>query len=139
MAKGSTKTDDDLLDEMADPFEGDEWDLLDKMEEDDSEGWVPEERGDGVQGVVIKTGQTSSDYSDEPVPTVTIEAKDGNKYRIIGYSSVLGREIKDNDPHPGDLFAVKYWGQKKAKKGKGAGNPYHHYSVLVKRRTPVPA
>lgn len=131
--------DDDLLDEMEDPFVGEEWDLLNEMEEDDSEGWVAEERGDAIQGVVIKTGTTNSDYSDEPVPTVTIETKDGTKYRIIGYSTVLGREIKDANPEKGDKFAVKYWGQKTAKRGKGAGKPYHHYSILCRKRTPVTA
>ena len=127
------KKEPDLLEEMSGELDED-FDLLDGMEEDDSEGWVPTERGDGCQGVVLKVGETRSDFSDEMAPTVTIETRDGQKLRIIGYGAVLRREIQDNDPKPGDLFAVKYWGEKDIKRGKYAGKPYKHYSVAVKRQ-----
>lgn len=128
----ATKNDvDDMFDEID---EDDAFDLLDSIMEDDSEGWVPEEAGDGVQGVVLKVGETKSDFSDELAPTVTIETKDGSKLRIIGFGSVLRREITDADPHPGDLFAVKYYGEKKIKNGKWAGKLYKHYGVAVRRQ-----
>lgn len=127
----------DLLDEMdgaAGEFD-DDLDLLDEVEEDDSEGWVPEKAGEGIQGVVVKVGETRSDFSDEMCPTVTIETKDGTKYRVIGYGSVLKRELQDADPKPGDLMAVKYFGEKPIKKGKYAGRPYKHFGVALRRRS----
>jgi hypothetical protein len=77
-------------------------DLLDTVEEDDSEGWVPKEKGEGIAGIVVKVGETKSDFAaegtDATVPVVTIETKDGNKWRVIGYGAVLKREITDADP-----------------------------------------
>jgi hypothetical protein len=122
----------DLFDEID---SGDEdVDLLDSIDEDDSEGWVPDEVGQGIQGVVIKVGETRSDFSDEMAPTVTIETAEGQKYRIIGYGAVLRREIVDADPKPGDLFAAKYFGEKVIKKGKWAGKKYKHFGIAVRRR-----
>lgn len=122
---------DDLLDEIG--GNSDEADLLDEVVEDDSEGWVPEKPGEGIQGVVVKVGETRSDFSDEVVPTVTVETKTGDKFRIIGYGAVLRRELYDADPKPGDLIAVKYFGEKAIKKGKWAGKNYKHFGVAVRR------
>lgn len=123
---------DDLFDEI-DGVEGDE-DLLESIDEDDSEGWVPSEAGEGIQGVVVKVGETRSDFSDEMAPTVTIETSEGAKFRIIGYGAVLRREIIDADPQPGDLFAAKYFGEKTIKKGKWAGKKYKHFGIAVRRQ-----
>jgi hypothetical protein len=120
----------DLLEELDDDFN-----LLDTIEEDSAEGWVPEKVGEGLQGVVTKVSETKSDFSDEMAPTVTVETKDGSTYRVIGYGAVLGREIRDADPKPGDLFAVKYFGEKAIKKGKWAGKNYKHYGVVVRHRS----
>ena len=132
MAK-NTGTAEDLFDD----FDLEEDDLLGEIDEDDSEGWVPENAGEGVQGVVIKVGETRSDFArdgeDPMVPTVTIETKTGEKYRIIGYGAVLKREMQDADPQVGDLFAIKYFGDKLVKKGKWAGKPYKHFGVAVRR------
>jgi hypothetical protein len=112
-------------------------DLLNQVEEDDSEGWVPTEKGEGIAGKIIKVGETRSDFAakneDPMVPTVTILTRDGSKFRIIGYGSVLKREMTDADPKVGDTFAVKYWGEKPIRKGPFAGKNYKHYSVAVKR------
>jgi hypothetical protein len=132
MAK-TNGTAEDLFDDM---FNEDD-DLLGEIDEDDSEGWVPEKAGEGVQGVVVKVGETRSDFArdgeDPMVPTVTIETKTGEKYRIIGYGAVLKREMQDADPQVGDLFAIKYFGDKLVKKGKWAGKPYKHFGVAVRR------
>jgi hypothetical protein len=128
------------LDNMLGDFGGEEIDaddLLDSVEEDDSEGWVPKERGEGIAGRVIKVGQTRSDFAkdgeDPMVPTVTIETKEGDKFRIIGYGAVLRREMLDKDPKVGDLMAVKYFGEKPIKKGRFQGKPYKHFGVVVRR------
>lgn len=113
-------------------------DLLNSVQEDDAEGWVPTERGEAISGVVTKVGETRSDFAtseDEAMcPTVTIQVKDGTKYRVIGFGTVLRRELKDANPKVGDLMAVKFWGEKILKKGKFAGRPYKHFSVAVKHR-----
>jgi len=112
-------------------------DLLNEVEEDDSEGWVPTEKGEGIAGIVVKVGETRSDFAndgeDPMVPTVTIQTRDGDKFRVIGYGAVLKRELKDADPRVGDRIAVKYFGEKPIKKGRFAGKPYKHFGVVVKR------
>lgn len=113
-------------------------DLLDAVEEDDSEGWVPTEKGEGIAGIVLKVGETRSDFAndgeDPMVPVVTIQTKDGSKYRIIGYGSVLKRELNDAAPKVGDMLGVKYFGEKPIKKGRFAGKPYKHFGVVVRRK-----
>lgn len=112
-------------------------DLLDEVQEDDSEGWVPKERGEGIAGIVTKISETRSDFAkpgeNAMCPTVTIQAKDGTKWRVIGYGAVLKREIQDADPQVGDLMAVKYFGEKPIKSGQFQGKPYKHFGVVVKR------
>lgn len=113
-------------------------DLLDSVEEDDSEAWVPKEKGEGISGVVVKVGETRSDFAkpgeDAIVPTVTILVKEtGIKWRVIGFSSVLKREIIDANPQVNDRMAVKYFGEKPIKSGPYQGRPYKHYGVAVRR------
>lgn len=114
-------------------------DLLDTVQEDDAEGWVPSEKGESLSGIVVKVGETRSDFArdgeDPMCPTVTVQTREGDKFRVIGFGAVLKREILDADPHVGDLFAVKFWGEKLIKKGKYAGKPYKHFSVAVKRKS----
>jgi hypothetical protein len=125
------------------PDDDDFDDLLDEVEEDDSEGWVPSEVGEGVSGVVVKVGETRSDFAkdgeDPMVPTVTIQTKDGTKWRIIGYGSVLKRELIDADPQVGDRLAVRYFGEKPIKKGRFQGKPYKHFGVAIRRAAAVTA
>lgn len=119
-------------------------DLLNQVVEDDSEGWVPSEKGEGIAGIVIKIGETRSDFANEgedPMcPTVTLECRDPKdptktiKWRIIGYGAVLKRELKDADPRVGDMMGVRYWGEKLIKTGRFAGKPYKHFGVVVKRK-----
>lgn len=113
-------------------------DLLNTVEEDDSEGWVPSEKGEGIVGIVIKVGETRSDFANDGenpmVPTVTLQTRDGDKFRVIGYGAVLKRELTDADPHVGDRLAVKYFGEKPIKKGRFAGKPYKHFGVAIQRK-----
>jgi hypothetical protein len=143
-SKADTGTVQDDVDQMFQDAEAgaqdSDWsedDLLDEVEEDDSEGWVPSEPGEGIAGRVVKVGQTRSDFAkdgeDPMCPTVTIETKDGAKFRVIGYGAVLRRELMDKNPQVGDLMAVKYFGEKPIRKGRFAGKPYKHFGVVVKR------
>jgi hypothetical protein len=135
---------DDMFDQdKAAPAEDDFDDLLNQVEEDDSEGWVPSEVGEGISGTVVKVGETRSDFAkdgeDPMVPTVTIETKDGTKYRVIGYGAVLKRELQDANPQVGDRLAVKYFGEKPIKKGRFQGKPYKHFGVAIRRAAAVTA
>lgn len=113
-------------------------DLLNEVEEDDSEGWVPTEKGEGIAGIVVKVGETRSDFANDGenpmVPTVTIQTSGGDKFRVIGYGAVLKRELQDADPQVGDRIAVKYFGEKPIKKGRFQGKPYKHFGVVVRRK-----
>lgn len=112
-------------------------DLLNSVEEDDSEGWVPTEKGEGIAGILVKKSLTRSDFAndgeDPMCPTWTIQVKDGTKYRVIGYGAVLKREMQDADARAtiGKLVAVKYFGERPIKKGRFAGKPYKHFQVAV--------
>ena len=143
-ASTKSKSTKDEVDEMfgtdapdTDDFAGVD-DLLNEVEEDDSEGWVPTEKGEGIAGIVVKVGETRSDFANDGenpmVPTVTIQTSSGDKFRVIGYGAVLKRELQDADPHVGDRMAVKYFGEKPIKKGRFAGKPYKHFGVVVRRK-----
>jgi len=116
-------------------------DLLDEVDEDDAEAWNPTERGESISGVIIKVGETRSDFAkpgeDAMVPTVTIQNREG-KFRVIGFASVLKKEmlvLRDNGKLvTGNLFAAKYWGEKPVKRGAFAGKPYRHYSVAAQAK-----
>jgi hypothetical protein len=111
-------------------------DLLDEVIEDDSEGWVPTEKGEGIAGVIVKVGETKSDFADDgdPMcPTWTIKTSDGTKWRVIGYGAVLKREMTDANAATGDRAAVKYFGEKPIRKGKFAGKMYKHFGVVVRK------
>jgi hypothetical protein len=112
-------------------------DLLGEVEEDDSEGWVPTEKGEGIAGIVTKVGETRSDFAngdeDPMCPTVTIQTKDSTKWRVIGYGAVLKRELQDANPQVGDMIAVKYFGEKPIRNGRFAGKMYKHFGVVVRR------
>lgn len=111
-------------------------DLLDTVDDDDSEGWNPKEPS-GISGWVIKLDRTRSDFAadgEDPFkPTVTIQTQAGDKFRIIGFGSVLEREIKDKDPQVGDIFAVRYNGERPLKTGRFQGKMFRHYSSAVIR------
>lgn len=131
-----------------DPFAGMD-DLLDSVVEDDSEGWVPKEKGEGIMGVVLAVGQIKSDFAsdtdpDPMCPTVTLqtkptpeqaaEGKGGDKFRVIGYGAVLKRELREKDPQVGDVMAVKYFGEGILKTGKFAGRKFKNFGVVVMRK-----
>lgn len=125
------------VDDLGDEEFGAAEDLLDEVDEDDAEGWNPAERGESISGVVVKIGETRSDFAqkgeDPMVPTVTIQNRDG-KFRVIGFASVLRKELAagiDNGTiKVGNLFAAKYWGDKPIKRGPFAGKTYRHYTVV---------
>lgn len=111
--------------------------LLDQARNKQGDGavaWKPEERGEGVEGTVISVTYQESDYNEGVmIPTVTLEKSDGTKVRVMGFRSVLRKEIEQENPQPGDLMAAVYMGTEKLKTGKFAGKPVHVYRVVVQK------
>ncbi len=126
----------DLLKKLAESESAEQDDLLSGLDDTaDAEAWVPEDAGEGIQGTVVDSTDDMPDQfkDDETVPVVTIETAEGEHYRIIGYSTTLRKEIRRTAPRPGDLFAVKYFGQRAKKTGKFAGKPVHIYKAALRR------
>jgi hypothetical protein len=122
---------DDLLDSIDSDSTAGVVDLLDGLGEgSDAEAWMPTEAGQGVQGTVVAVGATTSEYTTDPIPVVTVETSAGQKVRITAYQSVLRREIEEVNPQRGDLFAVKYLGKKSTKDGK---REFHAYKAAARR------
>lgn len=130
---------DDLLADLDAEMNDEVVDLLDGLDDAGAPAWVPDEAGEGVQGKVTSVAYQNDDYEDDPikakdaVPVVTIELADGDKVRVIGFSSVLRREIVDANPEPGDTFAVKYFGERTLTKGKYAGKPYKLFKAAARK------
>lgn len=103
--------------------------LLDSMTDEGASAWVPEEPGEGIMGKVISFREDEGDYGVYMV--VTLETEDGDTHRVLGFGTVLDRELRDANPEPGDTIAIKYFGKGEVKKGKWAGKPYGKYKVRV--------
>lgn len=111
-------------------------DLLDSIDEDESEAWMPTEKGEGIVGKVVKIGQTKSDFAlpgqDPMVPVITLEVKDGDEttqLRVTGYAFLLKKGIEEAAPNVGDTMAFKFLGKGTTKKGQ----PINKYGVAIKR------
>lgn len=125
---------DDLLDSLDSDMDADVVDLLDTLNDAGAPAWVPDEAGEGVQGTVTSVSEQDDEYNPgEKVPVVTVEMSDGEKVRVIGFSSVLRREIQESNPEVGDTFAVKYFGERELTKGKFKGRPYKLYKAAVRK------
>lgn len=117
------------LDEPAAPDE-DDLDLLAGITEDNGTAWMPwddEDQPVGIQGRVTYVGEVDSDYGDGKVPLLEIEDKAGDLWSIRGYSTALRSQISKIDPQVGDLFAVKYLGEKAGRK---SGKDYHNFKAV---------
>ncbi len=113
--------------------DGESYDLLDGLSEDEGTPWIPTDDDDpspsGVQGKVTFRGELASDYGPDPIPLVEIESADGMKWSIRGYSTVLRNQINKTDPQVGDFFAVRHFGSKTSK----SGRDYENYKAAVKK------
>lgn len=116
-------------------------DLLNSIDDDESEAWMPTEKGEGIVGEVVRVGQTKSDYAlpgqDPMVPVVTVKVKDGDDFqlmRVTGYAFLLRKGIDEANPSVGDTMAFKFLGKGTTKKGQ----PINKYGVAIKK-APAPA
>ena len=124
-----------LLDEMEATDGGGSGSLLDELrlipDEEESETWLPEEVGEGIEGKVLKRYSVTSDHKDTetgeyPVcPVVVVDVGGGDLWKITGYRKVLREEMDRCDPQPGDLFAAIYRGGPLDERGQIKYHVYH--------------
>lgn len=126
----------DLLSGLNEPepefVDEDELDLLDGISEDNGTAWMPWEETDqpsGIQGRVKFRSTIGDDYGHDDIPLLEIEDKNGDLWSIRGYSTALKSQIERVDPQVGDLFAVKYLGEKAGRK---SGKDYHNVKAAKK-------
>lgn len=102
--------------------------------------WIPAKQPDDprfITGTVVRVGTQVSDYP-PPDAVPTVELFDDNDpdttWRVVGFGSVLYRELTDGKPLPGDHIGLKYEGTKTGAKG-----DYPWFRVLVQHTgTPEP-
>lgn len=127
----------DLLGQLQDnaPTTDEVEDLLGGMNDEGSPAWVPEDAGEGIQGTLRAVSDQADQYGtdEDRVPVWTIELQGGDKVRVLGFGSVLRREMNESGAEPGDTVAVKYYGEKTILKGKWAGKNYKHFGVAVRK------
>jgi hypothetical protein len=112
-------------------------DLLNGIEDDESEAWMPTEKNEGIVGKVVGIGQAKSDYAlpgqDPMVPVIKVEVKDPDGetrvMRVTGYAFLLRKGIEEAAPNLGDTMAFKFLGKGQTKKGQ----PINKYGVAIKR------
>ena len=77
--------------------------------------WVGEEAGDAIVVRVTGRDDWDSKFHEEPDPVVIgTDASDnggGEEIKIVGRRAHLRALIAEHDPQPGDIFAVRYFGQ----------------------------
>lgn len=109
--------------------------LLEQARNKQVTAWMPETAGEGIEGKVLSVTRQESDFqAGVMVPTVTLLTEKGERYSVVGYRSVLRKEIEQERPSPGDQMAVVYAGTDKLKKGKFAGKDVHVYRVVVEHQ-----
>jgi len=129
-----------LLEEMEATDGGGSGSLLDELrlipDEEESETWLPEEVGEGIEGKVLKRYSVTSDHKDTetgtyPVcPVVVVDVGGGDLWKITGYRKILREEMEKCDPQPGDDFAAIYRGGPLDEKGQ---IKYHVYHAAVRK------
>lgn len=113
-------------------------DLLSELgDASDATPWIPENAGEGIQGVVLDVDSFPGDFADQKtgeypaIPMITVKAADGEARTVKGYHTVLRKELDKKAPQVGDTLAVLYQGEREAKvKGR---KPTKLYAVAVQR------
>lgn len=86
----------------------------------------PERAGESVEGVIVAQDVTSSEYTSDAIPVITLKQADGVYRGLRGYATVLRNELAKLDLEVGDTLAVLYEGKKDTKDQKRS---FHSYKV----------
>ena len=93
----------------------------------EEELWDPEP-GDMATGVVLFRDDNVPSEKGDPRTLLRIHDEDRNVVlRVFCGRSVLAREVKEQDPRPGDEVAIRYLGEKETK----TGTRFHAYKFEV--------
>lgn len=94
--------------------------LIDELNEipddEDCEPWLPEDVGDGIEGIVTKRYYVTSDHKDVKTGlypecmVVVVDVGGGDLWKVTGFRQILREEMERCDPQPGDRFAAVYRG-----------------------------
>lgn len=106
--------------------------LLDEMDID-VVAYRPENAGEAVEGVVVALDVTTSEYTTESIPVITLKTAEGIYRGIRGYHTTLRNDLRKLEVQVGDTLAVLYEGKKPTKDGKRS---FHSYKV---RKSAAPA
>lgn len=106
--------------------------LLEKLDKqaEPVTGWQPE-AGDTIIGLVTDRRRDNTSLGNE-VDVLVIEAEDDNTYAVWCTAKVLVRLIEKNDPHVGDVVAVRYVGLRNSQ---ASGRQYKYYCMTVQRQS----
>lgn len=99
-----------------------EEELMDALDKDFPESWVPETVGDKLVGRFVRIDEGPSDYG--PVPIYVFDV-DGKEYGAWAFHAVLRSQMEAAKPKPGDLIGISYKGEKQ-----GAKQTYKNYRVI---------
>jgi hypothetical protein len=116
----------------------------DNGEFDDLEGWLADQDGAGAElwnpdvggilvGTFLRYEQRFSPKIGGECQVAIIEDRTRQLHAVWLSRSVLAGEYERQDPHAGDAVGHKYHG---LKQGRGGGQPYHNYTVNVRRARP---
>lgn len=109
--------------------------LLDEMDID-VVAFKPERPSESVEGVIVALDVTSSEYTSDDIPVITLKQDDGVYRGLRAYATVLRNEIAKLDLEVGDTLAVVYEGKKPTKDGKRS---FHSYKVRSVKGSAKPA
>lgn len=136
----------DLLADMDDAAQGgpaeddgDAYDLLSDMTEENGTAWMPWDEADqpeGIQGAVKYIGEVDRDkkYGGGLAPYVEVQDREDPDmlWGVRGYATVLANQLQkaiDAGMQVGDFIAIKYFGEVMNKAG---DNEYKNFKVVTK-------
>lgn len=93
----------------------------------------PEREGEGVEGEVVAIDVTSSEFTSDAIPVITLKQSDGTYRGVRGYHSTLRGDLEKLDLKVGDTLAIVYGGKKSTRDGKRS---YHSYQVRSVKGAP---
>lgn len=109
--------------------------LLDEMNADVI-NFIPERSGESVEGVIVAMDVTSSEYTRDEIPVITLKQADGIYRGVRAFATVLRNELVKLELEVGDTLAVLYEGKKPTKDGK---RTFHSYKVRSVKGDSAPA
>jgi hypothetical protein len=100
--------------------------------------WTPTREPDQpnpLSGLVIGLSTQPSDYDQGDVPRIQLLAKDGTEWSVVGFHTLLRRELQAAGPRLYDRLGILYQGEGVAKEGQSAP---HRYRVVLERNPDGP-